>query len=99
MLATSAILALAGLVPVLLAAPADDVVARGGGINMVDACHQQYGNTWAAARSGSGKYDWYCVNSTNGNTGGIDLNAYCMRTYGGGSQAGNNGGLWDWYCT
>ncbi|KAK3300663.1 uncharacterized protein B0H64DRAFT_448986 [Chaetomium fimeti] len=99
MVATSALLGVAAcLVPALLAAPAD-VDARGGGISIVEACHQQFGSTWAAAHSGEGKYDWYCVNSSNGNTGGVNLNDYCARTYGGGSVAVNGGGLWDWRCT
>ncbi len=104
MIATTAILTIvaAGFVPAVLAAPADpaEVVARGGGLSINDACNQQYGNQWAAAHTGNGKYDWYCVNSVTGATGSLDLNAYCARTYGSGSIAvNNNGGLYDWFCT
>jgi hypothetical protein len=84
----------AGLV--LLAAPASaDVV---GGLDIVAACHEQYGSTWAAAHSGNGAYDWYCVNSDNGNTGGLNLDAYCATTYGPNTFAVSNGGLYDWTC-
>ncbi len=99
MLSSSTILGvLAGFVPLVFAAPVD-IAARGGSISVVDACHQQYGNDWAAAYSGTGRDDWYCENVVSRRTGGLNFDSYCNRTYGCNSIAFNSGGLYDWHCT
>ncbi|OIW25391.1 hypothetical protein CONLIGDRAFT_685237 [Coniochaeta ligniaria NRRL 30616] len=81
----------AGLV--LLAAPAS---ARtwAGGVNMDEACQEQYANpSEQAIRSGNGAYDWWCYDPNgSGHGGAINVDEYCKVTYHGNAYADPQGG-------
>lgn len=69
-----------------------------GGVDMNQACSEQYGGGWTAKLSGSSGNDWSCVDSS-GNSKSINVDAYCSQTYGNAAYADpQGGGAYDWGC-
>ena len=87
-----------GTVLVLLAAaPVSAEFIFFGGVNVDEACKQQYGSNFSAHGVGNGKFDWRC---TSGNDSrGVDIGRWCKGKYGDSAYAvNNNGDLFGWNC-
>lgn len=94
--AAVALLLAASPVSAGVAAPARGPWA--GGVDMEAACKQQFGSDWTA-QSGKGANDWLCIKHSTGQSGTLDINGYCSKTYGGGAYADpQGGGKYDWGC-
>ncbi len=98
-LAVSAI-ALGGLLAVPAAAYATgnpSALDRG---DLTQQCQNQYGASgWAAQLTGSGAYGWKCVYLTKySDQRNIDINAYCMNTWGVWAATHNPSDPNSWYC-
>lgn len=65
-------------------------------------CKASYGqNGWIAQLKGSNAYSWKCVynNSTNSSTWkNVDINAYCMNTWGVWAMTTNPSSPYSWKC-
>ena len=83
-----------------LALLATGVSARtwAGPIDMIEACHLQYGDNFSAQLQGSGSGDWYCSNG-GGIKYPINVDAYCFNKFKDGAYADpQGGGAYDWGC-
>jgi len=81
----------------LLATP---VFARGpwaGGLDIIEACHMQYGPTATVAVVENTAWGWRCV--VAGQYYDVDTNRYCGDKYGHSAQSDpQGGGPYDWGC-
>lgn len=72
---------------------------RLGGVNMDEACRNEYGNQYFAELRGSGCSSWSCAYLNFLVRGlSIDVPAQCARQYGGGVYAWCNAGANNWGC-
>ncbi|KAF9041632.1 hypothetical protein BJ165DRAFT_1530330 [Panaeolus papilionaceus] len=68
-------------------------------IDLEAACQEQYGDVSVTIITGTGCYDWQCVNNNeNVNISGMDLNAYCVRHHGVNAYASCRGTILNWEC-
>lgn len=82
---------------VLLVAPAS-ASTNAGGVDMQQACLEQYGSGWTAGYYAGSAYNWFCVNSA-GTKESINVDEYCAVTYGKNAYADPQGGqVFDWGC-
>ena len=95
MLAPSGIFGVVAAV-VLLAAPASGRTWAGG-VDMDEACYEEYGRGWKGSLDGKTAWDWSCTDGV-GTHLAINVDAYCSG-YGNAAYADpQGGGAYDWGC-
>jgi len=81
-------------------APVLEVRALRGGVDVDEACRQQFGGNYGALQTGNGCDGWKCV--VDGRHRGINMDLYCTMKYGGDALAkcdeGWWGGVYNWEC-
>jgi hypothetical protein len=81
-------------------APLMEARALRGGVDVDEACRQQYNGNYGATQTGNYCDGWKCV--VDGRHRGINMDLYCVTKYGGDALAkcddGWWGGVYNWEC-
>ncbi|KAK2051008.1 hypothetical protein LY76DRAFT_557686 [Colletotrichum caudatum] len=68
-------------------------------VDMEDACNREYGSNWEALLNGKRCDQWACINTTNQQQLGLNIDLYCYQTVGVRSYAScNPADAWSWKC-